>query len=114
MFPSSLAIALTGLALGLLALGAFAWGWRQGQFSHLRARREVFKYGGIGGLVGLSLSALVSLGIVAMPGFAPPGIICGRAIAWSEHWHVAPSGIPWYRESIVRQAAASVATNTIV
>jgi len=75
MFPSSLAIALTGLALGLLALGAFAWGWRQGQFSHLRARREVFKYGGIGGLVGLSLSALVSLGIVAMPGFAPPGII---------------------------------------
>jgi hypothetical protein len=40
-----------------------------------RPRREVFKYGGIGGLVGLSLSALVSLGIVAMPGFAPPGVI---------------------------------------
>jgi hypothetical protein len=114
MFPSSLAIALTGLALGLLALGAFAWGWRQGQFSHLRARREVFKYGGIGGLVGLSLSALVSLGIVAMPGFAPPGIIAvvqllGPNIGTSPR--VAYRG---NRESIVRQAAASVATNTIV
>jgi hypothetical protein len=41
MFPSSLAVALTGLALGILALGAFAWGWRRGQFSHLRAQSRV-------------------------------------------------------------------------
>lgn len=36
MFPSSLVVALTGLGLGLLALVAFAWGWRHGQYSHLR------------------------------------------------------------------------------
>ena len=41
MFPSSLAVVLTGIALGLLALGAFACGWRRGQFSYLRAQSHV-------------------------------------------------------------------------
>jgi len=41
MFPSSLAVAVTGLALGVLALGAFAWAWRHGQFGHLHAQSRV-------------------------------------------------------------------------
>lgn len=41
MFPSSLAVVLTGLALGVLALGVFAWGWRRGQFSDLDEQSRV-------------------------------------------------------------------------
>ena len=36
--------------------------------------RDVFRYAGIGGLTGLIVSALVSLGILALPGQAAPGI----------------------------------------
>lgn len=46
MFPSSLAVVLTGAALGALALLAFLWGWRRGQFSHLdRQARVIFEPG---------------------------------------------------------------------
>ena len=38
------------------------------------ARREVFRYAAIGGLAGLILSAVLSLAIVAMPGFESPGV----------------------------------------
>lgn len=41
MFPSSLTVVLTGLGLGILALGAFAWAWRRGQFDDLRAQARV-------------------------------------------------------------------------
>lgn len=41
MFPSSLAVILTGLALAAIALGAFAWGWRSGAFSHLDAQARI-------------------------------------------------------------------------
>jgi cbb3-type cytochrome oxidase maturation protein len=41
MFPSSLVVALTGVALGLLALAVFAWGWRHGQYRDLRAQAHV-------------------------------------------------------------------------
>lgn len=44
MFPSSLVVALTGLGLGLLALGAFLWGWRRGQYRDLHAQaRAIFE-----------------------------------------------------------------------
>lgn len=43
MFPSSLAVILAGLVIGGLALLAFAWGWRRGQFDHLdRQARVIF------------------------------------------------------------------------
>jgi nitrogen fixation-related uncharacterized protein len=43
MFPSSLAVILAGLATVALALGAFAWAWRRGQFSALdRQARVIF------------------------------------------------------------------------
>jgi cbb3-type cytochrome oxidase maturation protein len=35
MFPSSLAVILTGLLLGALALSVFVWAWRKGQFRDL-------------------------------------------------------------------------------
>lgn len=41
MFPSSLAVVLTGLGLGLLALAVFAWAWRAGHFRALRAQARV-------------------------------------------------------------------------
>lgn len=41
MFPSSLAVVLTGLFLGAIALAAFAWAWRRGQFEHLDAQAHV-------------------------------------------------------------------------
>jgi nitrogen fixation-related uncharacterized protein len=41
MFPSSLAVVLTGLALGVLALAVFVWGWRRGHFSNLDAQARV-------------------------------------------------------------------------
>jgi cbb3-type cytochrome oxidase maturation protein len=41
MFPSSLAVVLTGLGLGLLALAAFAWGWWRGQFHDLQTQARV-------------------------------------------------------------------------
>ena len=44
MFPSSLVVAVTGLALGLLAFCAFAWAWRRGHFGHLgRQSRVIFE-----------------------------------------------------------------------
>jgi cbb3-type cytochrome oxidase maturation protein len=44
MFPSSLVVVLTGLSLGLLALAAFAWGWRRGQYRDLPAQsRAIFE-----------------------------------------------------------------------
>lgn len=41
MFPSSVAVVLTGLVLGCLALGAFVWGWRRGQYRDLGAQARV-------------------------------------------------------------------------
>ena len=41
MLPSSLAVVLTGLGMGLLALAAFAWGWRRGQYRNLRDQARV-------------------------------------------------------------------------
>ena len=41
MFPSSLAVVLAGLALGLLALVAFVLGWRRGHYSDLHAQARV-------------------------------------------------------------------------
>lgn len=41
MFPSSLAVILTGLAVALVALGGFVWGWRAGAFSHLDAQSRI-------------------------------------------------------------------------
>ena len=41
MFPSSLAVVLTGLALGLLALLAFILGWRRGHYGDLHAQARV-------------------------------------------------------------------------
>jgi len=41
MFPSSLVVVLTGLGFGLLALAAFAWGWRRGQYRDLSAQARV-------------------------------------------------------------------------
>jgi nitrogen fixation-related uncharacterized protein len=41
MLPSSLVVVLTGLALGALALLAFAWGWRRGHFSNLDEQARV-------------------------------------------------------------------------
>jgi len=41
LFPSSLAVILTGLGLAFLALGAFVWGWLAGAFSRLDAQARV-------------------------------------------------------------------------
>jgi hypothetical protein len=41
MLPSSLVVVLTGLALGALALLAFAWGWWRGHFSNLDEQSRV-------------------------------------------------------------------------
>jgi cbb3-type cytochrome oxidase maturation protein len=41
MLPSSLTVLLTGLFLGAIALGAFVWAWRRGQFDHLEAQAHV-------------------------------------------------------------------------
>jgi hypothetical protein len=41
MLPSSLVVVLTGLALGALALLAFAWGWWRGLFSNLDEQARV-------------------------------------------------------------------------
>lgn len=41
MFPSSLAVILTGLAVALIALGGFVWGWRAGAFRHLDAQSRI-------------------------------------------------------------------------
>lgn len=41
MVPSSLAVILVGLALGIGALAGFAWGWRRGQFTALGAQARV-------------------------------------------------------------------------
>ena len=38
MFPSSLAVILTGLGLAIIALGAFLWGLLSGAFSRLDAQ----------------------------------------------------------------------------
>lgn len=43
MFPSSLAVIGVALLLGILALAAFAWAWRRGQFDALdRQARVIF------------------------------------------------------------------------
>lgn len=41
MFPSSLAVILTGLVLGGIGLLAFAWAWRRGHFEQLDAQSRV-------------------------------------------------------------------------
>lgn len=41
MFPSSLAVILTGLGLALIALGGFVWGWLAGGFGHLDAQARI-------------------------------------------------------------------------
>lgn len=41
MFPSSLVVIITGLVLGGLALAAYLWAWRRGQFSNLEAQSAV-------------------------------------------------------------------------
>jgi nitrogen fixation-related uncharacterized protein len=41
MLPSSLVVVLTGLALGALALLAFAWGWWRGHFTNLDEQARV-------------------------------------------------------------------------
>lgn len=41
MSPSAFAVTLTGLALGLLALGTFVWAWRCRHFTQLRAQSHV-------------------------------------------------------------------------
>ncbi len=41
MFPSSLAVVLTGFALGMGALGAFVWAWRRGLFADLDRQARV-------------------------------------------------------------------------
>jgi cbb3-type cytochrome oxidase maturation protein len=41
VFPSSLVVIMVGLALGAVALGAFAWGWYAGAFRHLDAQAHV-------------------------------------------------------------------------
>jgi cbb3-type cytochrome oxidase maturation protein len=41
MFPSSLAVVLTGLLIGGIALAAFYWGWRRGYFRELDAQSRV-------------------------------------------------------------------------
>ena len=41
MLPSSLAVIVAGLVLGMLALVAFAWAWRRGQFARLDAQALV-------------------------------------------------------------------------
>ena len=41
MFPSSLAVVLGGLLMGAVALVAFVWAFRRGQFDELDARATV-------------------------------------------------------------------------
>ncbi|HEY9448474.1 MAG TPA: cbb3-type cytochrome oxidase assembly protein [Gemmatimonadaceae bacterium] len=41
MLPSSFAVILAGLATVALALGAFVWAWRRGQFTELDAQAHV-------------------------------------------------------------------------
>ena len=41
MFPASLAVIVTGLVLGMIALCAFAWAWWRGQFDDLDAQSRV-------------------------------------------------------------------------
>jgi len=41
VFPSSFAVIVAGLITVAAALGAFAWGWWRGQFSHAEAQRLV-------------------------------------------------------------------------
>jgi nitrogen fixation-related uncharacterized protein len=41
MIPYSIAVALTGLLLGLLAIGAFAWAWRRGAFDNIDDQARV-------------------------------------------------------------------------
>lgn len=41
MFPSSLAVILTGLLLCGVALALFVWCWRRGQFTDLSAQSRV-------------------------------------------------------------------------
>ncbi len=41
MFPSSLVVVVAGLLLVAIALGAYVWAWRRGQFSSLDAQSRV-------------------------------------------------------------------------
>jgi cbb3-type cytochrome oxidase maturation protein len=41
MIPYSIAVALTGLLLGLLAIGAFAWAWRRGAYDDIDEQARV-------------------------------------------------------------------------
>jgi cbb3-type cytochrome oxidase maturation protein len=41
MFPSSLAVVITGLVLGGISLAAFGWAWLRGQFNHLDVQSRV-------------------------------------------------------------------------
>lgn len=41
-----------------------------------RARKnEAFRYAGVGGVIGVVFGALLGLGVIAWPGFAPPGVL---------------------------------------
>lgn len=43
MFPSSLAVVVTGLLLGGISLAAFGWAWLRGQFNSLDVQsRAIF------------------------------------------------------------------------
>lgn len=41
MIPYSVVVALTGLLLGLLAIGAFIWAWRRGAFDDIDEQAHV-------------------------------------------------------------------------
>ncbi len=41
MFPSSLVVVIAGLLLVAIALGAYVWAWRRGQFSALDEQARV-------------------------------------------------------------------------
>lgn len=41
MIPYSVVVALTGLILGLMAIGAFVWAWRRGAFDNIDEQARV-------------------------------------------------------------------------
>lgn len=41
MIPYSVVVAITGLLLGLMAIGAFAWAWKRGAFDDIDEQARV-------------------------------------------------------------------------